>query len=148
MRLAQFPPSYLNLLIIFVFIFHYITPIKILIPSPYSYIGIIFIISGLILNIWSGSSLRKRATPIEFDAAPQELVTDGPYRISRNPIYLSGLIIFLGIAITLGSLITFAFPIALVLILDQVYIPLEEIVLEESFGDQYRAYKKRVRRWV
>ena len=148
MQLARVPPRYLNLLIIIAFALHFIIPIRILIPPPYSYCGIIFIISGLILNIWSTNHLRKRGTPVEFDEAPQVLVTDGPFRMSRNPIYLGGLFLLSGIAITLGSLITFIFPFALFLILNKVYIPLEEIVLENSFADQYRAYKKRVRRWL
>ena len=75
-------------------------------------------------------------------------MTDGPFQMSRNPIYLGGFILLLGFAITLGSMITFAFPIALFLILNKVYIPKEEHVLENSFADQYLAYKKRVRRWV
>ncbi len=148
MQHARIPPSYFNLLIIFAFIFHYLIPIKILIPKPYSYGGIIIICCRLILNIWSTNHLRKRRTPIEFDEAPRELVTDGPFQMSRNPIYLGGLFLLLGIAITLGSLITFAFPIALFLILNKVYVPKEEIVLENSFGEQFRDYKNKVRRWV
>lgn len=148
MSLARVPPRYFNLLIIFAFILHYLIPIKILIPKPYSYSGILFIISGLIFNIWATNHLRKTGTPVEFDEAARELVTDGPFRMSRNPIYLGGLFLLLGIAITLGSLIAFAFPIALFLILNKVYIPKEEHVLENSFADQYLAYKKRVRRWV
>jgi protein-S-isoprenylcysteine O-methyltransferase Ste14 len=135
-------------LIIFAFAFHFIIPVRILIPQPYSYFGILFIISGLILNIWSTTHLRKKGTPIEFDAAPRALVTDGPFQRSRNPIYLGGVILLLGVAITLGSLITFIFPTALFLLLNNFHIPHEEIILEESFGDHYREYKKQVNRWV
>ena len=113
MSLARVPPRYFNLLIIFAFILHYLTPIKIIVSAPYSYFGIILIALGLFLNIWSTNHLRKSGTPVEFDETPQELVTDGPFQISRNPIYLGGLILMIGIAIMLGSLITFIFPIAL-----------------------------------
>ena len=75
-------------------------------------------------------------------------MTDGPFRISRNPTYLSGVILLFGIAILLGSLITFAFPIALILILNGLYIPVEEAELEERFGTEYVEYKRKVRRWI
>ena len=68
-------------------------------------------------------------------------------RISRNPIYLSGLLLSLGLAVLLGSLIPFFFPIALFLILDRLYIPSEEKRLAETFGQPYLDYKKSVRRW-
>ena len=87
-------------------------------------------------------------TTIDFYEAPNRLVTDGPFHISRNPIYLSGVILSLGVAILLGSLITFVFPIALLVILDRYYVPFEEKRLEETFGTQYLEYKQRVRRWI
>jgi protein-S-isoprenylcysteine O-methyltransferase Ste14 len=61
---------------------------------------------------------------------------------------LGGVILSLGIAVLLGSLITFVFPIVLLLILDQLYIPVEERKLEETFGKEYLEYKQRVRRWI
>ncbi len=103
---------------------------------------------GIVLNVWSSRLLIKKSTVIDFYEAPTKLVTDGPFRISRNPVYLSGVILSLGIAILLGSLITFVFPIALLLILDRFYIPIEEERLETSFGKEYLEYKQRARRWI
>jgi protein-S-isoprenylcysteine O-methyltransferase Ste14 len=57
-------------------------------------------------------------------------------------------ILSLGVAILLGSLITFVFPIALLVILDRYYIPFEEKRLEETFGAEYLEYKQKVRRWI
>ena len=54
----------------------------------------------------------------------------------------------LGLSILLGSLITFAFPVALWVILNGLYIPSEEELLEKTFGEEYLRYKQRVRRWV
>ncbi|NIN35600.1 MAG: hypothetical protein GTO60_11145, partial [Gammaproteobacteria bacterium] len=66
-------------------------------------LGLIFILFGVVLNVWSSRLLKKKGTAIDFYEAPNRLVTDGPFRISRNPIYLSGVILSLGIAILLGS---------------------------------------------
>ena len=76
------------------------------------------------------------------------LITSGPYRFSRNPLYLGGnVFIFFGAALLLGS------PMALVV--TALHIPLmdrfirrEEKQLERHFGDEWRSYKRRVRRWL
>jgi protein-S-isoprenylcysteine O-methyltransferase Ste14 len=123
-------------------------PIKRIIYPPYTYLGTIFILFGAVLNIRSVALLKNNATTYDFHGKPMELVMDGPFRVSRNPIYLSGVILSLGIAMLLGSLITFVFPIALLIILNKLYIPSEEVVLEGAFGDEYRHYKRKVRRWI
>jgi hypothetical protein len=99
-----------------------------------------FILFGVSLNVWSSRLLRKKSTDIDFYEAPNRLVTNGPFRISRNPIYLGGVILSLGTAILLGSLITFVFPMALLMILDRHYIPFEEKRLEKTFGRKYLEY--------
>ena len=142
------PPRHLNIFLVLAVALHFILPIRQLIRPPYTYLGIPLILLGLALNIWSVRSLRKRKTTIEFNEVPDRLVTEGPFRVSRNPIYLSGLILSLGIAIVLGSLITFIFPIMTLIILDRYYIPAEERILEKTFGNEYRIYKLIVRRWV
>jgi len=76
------------------------------------------------------------------------LVTDGPYRISRNPVYLGGVVVCLGLAILLGSLIAFAVPVALFCILNALYVPHEETTLRTKFGGLYLDYKRKVRRWL
>jgi len=63
-------------------------------------------------------------------------------------MYLGMMSILLGVAIFLGSLIAFAFPIIFVMIMERRFIPLEEKNLEKKFGNQYIDYKKRVRRWI
>jgi protein-S-isoprenylcysteine O-methyltransferase Ste14 len=63
-------------------------------------------------------------------------------------MYLGMMSILLGVAIFLGSLISFAFPIIFIIIMEKLFIPLEEKNLEKKFGNQYIDYKKRVRRWI
>ena len=119
-----------------------------MIHAPYTYLGLGVIILGVFLNIWSTKLLREKKTTVNFDETPNKLVETGPFNISRNPIYLSGFILLVGIAILLGSAITFIFPLLLLLIMDRLYIPSEEKSLEQTFGQQYLAYKQRVRRWI
>jgi protein-S-isoprenylcysteine O-methyltransferase Ste14 len=148
MRDKLLPPSYLNIFLVLPIGLHFVLPIKRIVHSPYTYLGFVFILLGLALNTWSVRLLKKRKTTIDFQEMPNRLVTDGPFRISRNPLYLGGVILSLGIAILLGSLITFVFPVALLLILDRLYIPAEETRLEKIFGEEYLEYRQKVRRWI
>ncbi len=141
-------PSYFNVFIVLAIGLHFALPIKTIVYQPYTYLGVPTIILGLILNVWSVGTLKKKGTSTEFHETAARLVMDGPFRVSRNPIYLSGVILSLGIAVVLGSLITFAFPLLLFLILHRYYIPIEEMRLEETFGREYLEYRQRVRRWI
>jgi len=148
MRNKLLPPAYLNTFLVLAIGLHFILPIKRIIHSPYTYLGFFIILFGVALNVWSARLLKKKSATIDFYETPTRLVTDGPFRISRNPLYLGGVILSLGIAVLLGSLITFVFPIALLLIVDKLYIPVEEKRLERTFGKEYLEYKQRVRRWI
>jgi protein-S-isoprenylcysteine O-methyltransferase Ste14 len=84
---------------------------------------------------------------VEPGHVPTALVTEGPYRFTRNPLYLGQLLFLLGLGIT-------AFPWLLLgagvqaLLLDRVVIPPEERRIAEHFGAAYEAYRHRVRRWI
>ncbi|MFX0173489.1 MAG: methyltransferase family protein [Candidatus Hodarchaeota archaeon] len=70
---------------------------------------------------------------------------DGPYKFSRNPIYLSVIIILIGLAILAGSLSIFIIAILVFIILRKLFVSWEEKNLEEVFGKEYLEYKKHVR---
>jgi protein-S-isoprenylcysteine O-methyltransferase Ste14 len=134
-------------LIIINILLHYFIPIKQIIFSPFTYIGIILFIIGWIPNIWLGIYFRKINTSIPTEQIPQRLVTSGLFRISRNPNYLGMIISLIGEAVFLGSLITFIIPIIFAVLIRMINIPLEEKNLEKAFGKKYLEYKKEVRRW-
>ncbi len=141
-------PSWFNLFLPISIALHFIFPIKILFQSPLKFLGIVPILLGLMLNLAASNHLRKNQTPIGFNQAPIRLVTDGPFRFSRNPIYLSGVTVLVGTAILLGSLASFCFPVVLFILLNLIYIPSEEREMEETFGLDYIEYKRAVRRWA
>ncbi len=91
---------------------------------------------------------QKCKTPIKPTETPAAMVTDGPYRVTRNPMYLGFVIMLLGAAVWVGTLPMFLAPAAFFLIISLVYIPREEEKMEKIFGQGYRDYKKRVRRWL
>lgn len=106
--------------------------------------------TGLFIDLVSVAAfIRARTTvnPLAPDKA-NALVMSGLYRISRNPMYLGMLMILLGWAIHLGDALAFLPAGLFIVLIEVLQIRPEERALEEKFGDDYRAYKKRVRRWI
>ena len=79
---------------------------------------------------------------------PSALMTSGVFRVTRNPMYLGMTLILFGVSICVGSVSAFVSPAFFYLISERYFIPPEEAVMENVFGEKYLEYKRRVRRWV
>jgi protein-S-isoprenylcysteine O-methyltransferase Ste14 len=112
---------------------------------PFTLIGLAVIVVGLFINIQATRTLMK-SKPI--GETPKVLVTEGFFQYSRNPIYLGGIVFVFGIAILLGSLVSFVFPVITFLLIHFIFIPNEEDELKTIFGKEYLDYMKRVRKWI
>jgi protein-S-isoprenylcysteine O-methyltransferase Ste14 len=97
---------------------------------------------------FSHHRLRFYDVSLQLSEEPTSLVTSGPFRFSRNPIYLGMASVLLGVAVLMGTLVTLAFPVIFVTLIEFFIIPGEERKLEKLFGEPYREYKKSVRRWI
>src|SRR5262249_44808441 len=82
------------------------------------------------------------------DLPTTALVVDGIYGRTRNPLYLGGTLVYLGLSVAAGSLWSIVLMVPLLWVINVGVIAREERYLERKFGDVYRAYKRRVRRWV
>jgi protein-S-isoprenylcysteine O-methyltransferase Ste14 len=91
---------------------------------------------------------RKAGTPVPGNKPTTAIVRTGPYRVSRNPIYLAFFALHLGLAIWINSLWLVATFVATVAIIAVVVIPREERYLTKRFGPEYLEYKASVRRWL
>jgi len=127
---------------------NYLFPNPVLFSVPITYLGIIPIIFGLWLCYQTRSLLIEQKTTLSPYETPSALVKSGPFRISRNPVYLGMTTILIGTAIILGSGVTFIFPLLFIIIIEIWFIPVEEQKLERVFGEQYREYKRTVRKWM
>jgi len=148
MRSKFRPDMYFLILLILSIALHFIFPIQKLIFSPYNYLGFLFIALGIVLNIWADLLFKKNKTTVKPYKNPTELITSGPFRISRHPMYLGMMLILLGATIVSGTLIIFVFPIAFIILMEIFFIPFEEKNLERIFGRKYLSYKSRVRCWL
>ena len=105
-------------------------------------------IAGVTLMTWAIFTLRRAGTTIMPHHGASVLVASGPFRFRRNPIYLGEIMVFLGLAeITKSVWLVILAPIFAVLITWLAILP-EERHLEARFGNAYRAYKARTRRWI
>lgn len=106
------------------------------------------IASGVMLAGAGFTTMRRANTPPEPWEPTTAIVTSGPFRYTRNPIYLSFTLLYAGIAAARNSL-TMLLPLPIVLLLVQRgVIKREEAYLARKFGDDYVQYKNRVRRWL
>lgn len=111
-------------------------------------LGAVLLLAGLALLAWWASSFRRADTPMPPYEETTALVTDGPYRLSRNPGYLSFTLVYASVALLADAPWVLA-PLPLVLlVIDRGVIAREERYLERLFGDEYLALKRRTRRWI
>lgn len=126
----------------------YLWPVPVL-PQAMQYgAGGVLTIAGVLLF---GSTLKEfsRAnTSVNHRRPTTTVITRGPFRITRNPVYGSMTMLFIGIATLIDGLWILAMVIPAVLIVHFIVILKEEAFLEREFGDTYRHYKKSVRRWI
>lgn len=104
--------------------------------------------SGLGVNTWADRMFKYYRTPDRSISEITTLVTAGPFKYSRHPMYLGMVLTVLGLGLLLGSAIPVFVIIVFPLILDQRYIAAEDALLDDMFGETFRDYKKRVRRWI
>ncbi|MDO9034931.1 MAG: isoprenylcysteine carboxylmethyltransferase family protein [Methanoregula sp.] len=140
--------DYFIILLVLSVLLNFVFPVLVFLTPPSTYFGFLIIGFGFVLAFWSSSLFLKNATTLQPSEEPTLLVTSGPFRLSRNPIYLGMASILLGVAVLFGTLVTLAFPVIFVTLIEFFIIPGEERKLEKIFGEPYREYKKSVRRWM
>jgi len=110
--------------------------------------GRVLIGAGIALALWSALAFARARTTIVPRQDPSALVETGPYRFSRNPIYVADLMILAGWALSCGTVIGLLMVVPFGQVLLSRFIRPEEAVLEAHLGAPYRAYRDRVRRWL
>jgi protein-S-isoprenylcysteine O-methyltransferase Ste14 len=111
-------------------------------------LGIVSVVLWLLLAATANVSFRRVRTPVNPYAPSTALAVGGPFRFSRNPMYLGLVLLVVGIALVMNSMWLVLLAVPVMLLLRNLVIVQEERYLEDKFGDDYRAYKQRVRRWL
>lgn len=112
------------------------------------YLGIGLCIFGFVIALWCAVLYRKAKTSILPHTKDSNMIETGPFARSRNPIYLSMLIVFVGVCFIADAPAAMLFAIPTYLALRYYVIAREEAYLTRRFGDEYISYQSRVRRWI
>ncbi|HCU52736.1 MAG TPA: isoprenylcysteine carboxylmethyltransferase family protein [Gammaproteobacteria bacterium] len=146
-RLRIFPLLFMLVLLAAMVALAVLLPVARVLEAPVTWLGAVPLASGLLLIFISAGLFRRRQTTLKPFGESSALVQEGLYRYSRNPMYLGMLLVLTGAALWLGHLLPFAALPTFVVVVSHQNIRHEEQALEAQFGDTYRAYRQRVRRW-
>jgi|SRR5215813_11402637 len=127
---------------------HFVSPIRVMRYSISVRVGVILAVLSGSLAIWAVRAMKAAGTNVRPDRPALTVVKSGPYKFTRNPMYLSLCLLQLAIGFFLNGWTPVFFAIVLGLVLHFGVILPEETYLERKFGDQYLALKRQVRRWL
>ena len=140
-----FPPVILLASIVLQIILLFSFPISVDLSSL---LGLILILSGISLVFVSFRFMRKMKTTFIPDGMPEVLISSGPFKFSRNPIYLGMLTILVGVAFLMSSLSAIIIAFVFGIIINFTWIAHEEKKLHELFSEDWENYYSKVRRWI
>lgn len=116
--------------------------------TPRQIVGWCLVALGCALAGWAIARFIRARTHVDVRKPATALVTDGPYRLTRNPMYVAAALLYAGIAIVYAKVFILAFLIPCLVVIDIFIIRREEAYLETVFGEPYRDFRRRVRRWL
>jgi protein-S-isoprenylcysteine O-methyltransferase Ste14 len=142
------PPTYLLVAMVAMIVLHFAFPVTRIIPVPWNLLGLVPLGLGFALNLIADRAFKVVQTTVKPFEESSTLVTEGAFRISRNPMYLGYVSILLGLGVLMRSLGPLIVIPIFILLMDRVFIQVEERMLETRFGEAWAAYKAHVRRWI
>lgn len=129
------------------YVLHLLRPLSV-IPTPWNFVsGAVLVVVGLVVLLSGILKMRQIGKSPSHKDEPTELLTDGPFRYTRNPLYLGLIVIYLGLTALLNSL----WPLLPLVVLAWYFdkkAKEEEAYLEAVFGDEFIEYSNNVRRWL
>ncbi len=143
-----YPPVLLLVAVVLMVALHYVLPVARWLAWPWRALGALPITVAVLVGFWGAVQFRRHDTTIIPFEQSTALIAEGPYRYSRNPLYLSMTLILVGIWILLGSLSPAVVVPLFVWWISSRFIANEERHLEAQFGRTYLEYKTKVRRWL
>ncbi len=147
MHIAFQPPFVTMLVVLLAGLTHWLLgPWPIMVRLPL--LGGALVALGFSCMMWARLLFTSRQTTLFVGKPSSQLVRDGPFRFSRNPMYVGVVVSLVGLALWGGTWpLYMAVPVT-ILFINFFHIPREERMLREAFGERYLTYCKEVRRWL
>lgn len=142
------PPVYFLVALLLMFILSYFMPVSHLIYIPLRVFGCLLAVLGVAVTGWGAYCFNREGTPIKPFERATTLIKNGIYCYSRNPMYLGMVVALTGTWIALGTFSPLLVIPVFFYIIQEGFIKYEEKTLEETFPDEYRDYRDKVRRWI
>ncbi len=142
------PPTFTLLCLLGMVALRWLIPLGLISNWLLLILGIGFVVFGLVLGIEAESQFRKNHTTVDPQGTASKLVTDGWFKYSRNPMYLSFALMLIGAWLALGAISPLLGILVYVFLVERWYIAPEEKCLIAVFGKEYAAYQMRTRRWL
>jgi len=142
------PTVYLLVAMVLCIFLHFLIPIVYIMPVPWNLLGFIPLILGIWINISADRAFKLAETTVKPFEESSILIQDGVFRWSRNPMYLGFVGILLGMSMLLRSLSPYIVIVVFIILIDLVFIRVEEEILEVKFVEEWKAYRSKVRRWI
>lgn len=147
--MSRIRPPFIALgLVLLAWLVAWLTGASRVVPWPWAWLGVLGIVAGVALANLGLRLFHRIGTTHDPLEQPTVLVTSGPYRFTRNPMYVGVTMILLGIGVLAGSWPFLAAPLGFLLLMNAFRIPHEERALAATFGEDFEAYRRRVRRWL
>ncbi len=143
-----FPPALFAVTLVLGLVLHWLRPVSLLPPLAARLAGLVVLVLSWWLVHSAEAAMKRAGTNVRPDQPSLAIVTDGPFRFSRNPMYLATTGLYLGITLLVNTPWPLVLLPPMLLVLHWGVVRREERYLEAKFGEPYRAYKSRVRRWV
>jgi protein-S-isoprenylcysteine O-methyltransferase Ste14 len=142
------PPTFFLIELIAIPVLHYIAPIQQFWRYPLTLLGLIPLAVGILLNIMANQLFTRHQTTVKPYQESTELVASFPFSVTRNPMYLGITLVLLGVALLFGSVVSLIPPAVFAVLMDRRFVRMEERMLSSRFGQDWDAYRARVRRWL
>ena len=111
-------------------------------------LGPLLIVGGFVVGLLGFREMRRAETNVDPYKPATTVVTEGPYRYTRNPMYVGFTLMYLGISAFANALLAVLLLPGVFAVIRRGVIEREERYLERKFGEEYLQYKERVRRWI
>jgi len=142
------PPVLALLHIIAAYLLAWFLPLPFVVPPIVKYIGFALVVIGFLLGLGAVLAFRRARTTLDPYHPVSTIVTSGVYGFSRNPIYLSFLLMVIGIPLNSGTYWGIILAVIFIVLCNRLIVEHEEAYLGKKFGTTYSDYKSRVRRWL
>jgi protein-S-isoprenylcysteine O-methyltransferase Ste14 len=142
------PPRIAQLLVLAAVLLNWLTPMRDWLLWQNLWVGLVLVGAGFVVMIVAWHQFRLDDVAICPTAPTARLITHGIYGYSRNPMYLGMSAMLLGLAVIVGTVPFYLCAVAFFAVMHRRFCPFEETKLERSFGRDFVAYSRRVRRWL